>query len=236
MNSAQNSILAVDTSSRRLSVAISHGEDLYEVNLDGTPRHSGHLIGLIEQGLRSLGLKKNEITHFLWGLGPGSFTGLRIGFAVLKGLHIGLGKRAFGASSLDLIALGSGIVNGELMVCVDARRQRIYTATYIFKDGNAKRILQNSLFSLDELMKKVKPGMTLTGDALSVYGEAILEKHKGKISFLDTSFWYPRARCLIRLFEDYREWLKPLSLRTMVPYYLRSSEAEENYKKKSKKQ
>jgi tRNA threonylcarbamoyladenosine biosynthesis protein TsaB len=223
-------VLAVDTSSRVLSVALRSGDSVFEANLEGTPRHAEQLIGVIENGLRCLKLKKTDLDRFLWGLGPGSFTGLRIGLSVLKGFHLGLRKKAYGASSLDLIALSSGIVTGELAVCVDARRNRIYASVYRFQKGSVKKILQDSLLSFDQLMKQVSAKTHFTGDALVVYGDSIRKRLGKNVLFLSASFWYPRASHLLFLNESKREWLTPLSLRTMLPRYFRSSEAEERLK------
>ena len=229
-------ILAVDTSSRVLSVAIRSKEKAtFEANLEGTPRHSEQLIGLVEEGLNRLGLKKNELDEFIWGLGPGSFTGLRIGLSILKGFHLGFGKKVFGASSLDLIALGSGMASGELIVCVDARRERIYTAIYRFRNGEAQKVLRDCALSLDQLLKKIEMGAVLTGDALVPYGDLIRKRLGEKALFLKPSFWYPRALFLTRLHKTKRPWLKSLSLRTMVPQYLRISEAEEKFGRRKKK-
>ena len=226
-------ILAVDTSSRVLSVAISAGtQAIFEANLEGTPRHSEQLISLIEEGLKRLGLKKNELDQLIWGLGPGSFTGLRIGLSALKGFHLGLKKRSFGASSLDLIALGSGMTEGELAVCIDARRQHIYSAIYRFKRGRLEKVLRESLLSFDELMERVHRGTVIAGDALVTYGDLIRKRLGKSVLFLAPSFWYPRALFLIRLRELNSNWLKPLTLKTMTPLYLRISEAEENLRKK----
>lgn len=177
-----SNILAVDTSSQLLSMAISKGNSIFETNLSGTPRHSEHLIDLMEHGLGTLQLKKEDLTHFLWGLGPGSFTGLRIGLAMLKGFSLGFNKPCFGVSSLDIIARGSGVVNGDLLVCVDARRERIYTAAYHFEEGKPKRTLADSLFSADQLIKYMKSDCTITGDAIKSYGE-LIKKSVIKSSF-----------------------------------------------------
>ena len=231
-NSNGKKILAVDTSSNVLSVAISSGTDaIYEANLDGIPRHSEYLIDFIQEGLNRLKIKKNNLDALLWGLGPGSFTGLRIGLSALKGFQLGLQKKSLGGSSLDLIALGSGIVSGELAVCVDARRERIYTAIYQFKNGAIKKILRDSLFSFDELIKKLKPGMVITGDALKAYGSSIKEKMGKEVLSLKPIFWYPRALFLIHLYDSKSDWLKPLTLKSMSPQYLRRSEAEEMFRK-----
>lgn len=227
MNDSQN-ILAVDTSSRLLSVAIRKGEkEVLELNLAGTPRHSEQLIALMEQGLKELRLKKNELDRLIWGVGPGSFTGLRIGLSILKGLHVGLGVRALGASSMDVIALGSGMVNGRLFVCVDAKRASIYAAEYRFQNGVPAKKMQDTLVSCGELIGRLSPGVTLAGDALQVYGGAIRERFGDEVFFMADSFWYPRAVFLIQMLDVQSKWLKPLTLRTMTPEYLRRSEAEE---------
>ncbi len=223
-------ILAVDTSSKLLSVALrSKRGKKWEANLGGTPSHSEQLIHLVQTGLKRLKIKKEELDVLLWGMGPGSFTGLRIGFSVLKGFTLGLKKKAFGASSLDLIALGAGI-GGDLAVCVDARRQRIYTAIYTFKTDGVKKVLRDCVLSFDELMNQLKPGMAVAGDALAAYGPLIREKKGKEVTFLNQDFWYPRAIFLIDLYESKRDWLIPLSLKNMKPQYLRVSEAEEKAK------
>lgn len=227
MGDAQH-VLAVDTSSRLLSVAIRKGEkEVLELNLAGTPRHSEQLIALMGQGLKELRLKKNELDRLIWGVGPGSFTGLRIGLSILKGLHAGLGVRALGASSLDVIAFGSGIVNGDLFVCVDAKRDSIYLAKYRFQNGVPVKKTEDALVSCDELIEQLSPGVTLTGDALQVYGGTIRERFGDGVSFMADSFWYPRAVFLIQMLDAQSKWLKPLTPRTMTPEYLRRSEAEE---------
>lgn len=226
---AEDHILAIDTSSEVLSLAIgSSSSGFLERNLIGIPRHSEQLIYAIEQGLNDLRLKKEDLTHLMCGLGPGSFTGLRIGLSVLKGLHLGLNRRTvLGVSSLDLIALGCGLASGTLAVCVDARRERIYTSIYRFENGAMERKMGDALFSIDELLAQVNGETVFVGDALLTYGDAIREGVGKDTVFLKPAFWYPRAVSFIRLWEEKRKWLQPLSLRTMVPRYLRRSEAEE---------
>lgn len=223
-------ILAVDTSSRALSVVLRKGKDnIFEGNLEGTPRHSEQLMGLIRDGLKRLKLPKEELNSLIWGVGPGSFTGLRIGLSVLKGLHLGLRKKAFGASSLDAIALGAGVASGKLAVCVDARREHLYVALYQFQNGDVRKALQDSVLSLDAFLKKVDAHTVFAGDGLAVYGDLIRKRVGKKALFLEPTFWYPRALFLVKLWDEKRKWLKPLTLRSMIPKYLRVSEAEERF-------
>lgn len=220
-------ILAIDTSSEVLTIAVASGGAVFNVRLEGTPRHAEHLIDLICYGLKNLGIEKKNLTDFLWGLGPGSFTGLRIGLSVAKGFSLGFQKPAYGVSSLDVIAFGSGIVSGDLAVCVDARRERIYTSTYKFKDGVPKKVIGEAVLNIDELLRKLKPGFSITGDALSAYGEVIRSRFGEKVVFLDEKLWAPDAASMIRMFDAEPGWFEKLSVRDMVPKYLRQSEAEE---------
>ena len=222
------SFLAVDTSSLVLSIAIqSHDGARYELNLKDTPRHAEHIIGFIQDGLKIVKMKKSEIDFFLWGMGPGSFTGLRIGMSLLKGFHFGFQKSSFGTSSLDLIAGAVPIANGKLGVMVDARREKVYFSLYEFENGTIKKTVGDLLISIDELIEKLDPDMTLTGDALRIYGEKIRLRMEKEMVFLSPDFWYPRALSLISLFETGNTLLKPLTAKTMLPQYLRTSEAEE---------
>lgn len=222
-------IVAVDTSSRVLSVAIQSSEGgRYEINLEGTPRHSEQVIGFIDQGLRSLKLKKKKLDHFLWGLGPGSFTGLRIGMSLLKGFHFGFNKRAFGASSLDLVALGVPQSSGKLAVCMDARREKVYLALYTYNHGLIEKTFGDAVVSIDQFVSRLDHRTILAGDALAVYGGQIRQKLGKEMVFTEPIFWYPRALFLLHLYTTKKTWLRPLNLKTMSPQYLRISEAEEN--------
>jgi tRNA threonylcarbamoyladenosine biosynthesis protein TsaB len=227
MNREKN-LLAVDTSSRVLSVAIrSDARGVFETNLEGAPRHSEQLIEAIHEGMKKLKLKKNDLNEFIWGLGPGSFTGLRIGLSVLKAFELGFQKKSFGASSLDLIAVGCGFSSGSVAACVDARRDRIYAATYEFEAGNVRRVHPESVLSLDEFCDRIDKKTILAGDALVKYGDAIRKKLGKQAVFLSPEFWYPRAISLFQLRDKKQQWLSPLTLRKMVPRYLHRSEAED---------
>ena len=228
---SKKNILALDTSSKSLTLAVqSKDGNCFESSIYGSLRHAEQVIGLIQAGLQATGIDKKNLDVLLCGLGPGSFTGSRIALSVFKGMHMGLRKDVYGASSLDLIALGCDITERELAVCVDARRDRIYVAIYSFKKGKVKKILRDSILSFDQLIGHLKPGMTITGDALDRYGSGIRGRRVKEVSFLNQDFWYPRALFLAELYERRQSWLKLLSLKTMLPKYLRMSEPEEKLK------
>jgi len=221
--------LAVDTSSNLLSVAVrADRSKSYETVLKGSPRHSEQLIDCIRKSLKARAIKKERLTHLLWGLGPGSFTGLRIGLSVLKAMRLGLKANAFGASSLDVIALGSQLDSGKLWVAVDARRNSIYAACYEFRNGSAKKVKSDTLYSLDAFQNVLKTDIVLTGDALLKLMPQVKRRLGESVHCLSESHWYPKASALFKVWDEHRNWMKPLTLRNMQPKYLRRSEAEDN--------
>lgn len=121
--------LAIDTSGFHLTVIAKgeRGEYTY-YNEDCSLRHSVMLMPAIEQALEGAKLKKEEVDVFCCCLGPGSFTGIRIGVATVKALGYALGKRVLGVTSFDCIAYDR--ITENVMAVVDARHGHVYAAGY----------------------------------------------------------------------------------------------------------
>jgi tRNA threonylcarbamoyladenosine biosynthesis protein TsaB len=127
-------LLSIETSGPVLSVAIKKsGAKLCHKTVQGYMKHAENLLPVIDRLLKNEKLKIRDIDAFLIGRGPGSFTGLRIGFATLKGFLATCPKPCFGAFSLDLIAAGMDPEkHANLTVCLDARRGKLYTRSYCY--------------------------------------------------------------------------------------------------------
>lgn len=227
-------LLALETSSSLLSVALKKGkEKISERTVSGLLHHAENLMPLLDELLKKKKLKVQDIDTFLIGRGPGSFTGLRIGFAALKGL-LSLQKReVWGALSLDLIAEGIDLPRGsQLCVCLDARREKIYARLYS-KAQNWIAEEEPKVLSLEEFAGLLPPSAFLAGDAIARFGAA-LQKIAGEkeIHFLPEKSWTPRASTLIALYKKYggavsaplRKLCEPADF---LPLYFRLSEAEE---------
>ena len=220
-------ILAIDTSSKYLSIALSRGKDILgEESHLLDRRHSGELIPRIRSLLKKRAVSINAIDMFVVGLGPGSFTGLRIGVSTIKGFGIATGKPCIGIASIDALAMnttpgpgstlpGSGSGNGLIVPVIDAKRGNVYGA--IYKDGVKKS--KNLLISIDELMSKVKGEAVFLGDGISLYKDKILSYNKN-VSFLGEEFWYPSAGDLIRLALKNIDKYKKIDLGKLKPIYL----------------
>jgi tRNA threonylcarbamoyl adenosine modification protein YeaZ len=142
-------ILSIDSSTRNLSVAVSRGEKLLSQEVDrGGTKHMARVMGMIDRALFRAGLSLIDVDAFGVNLGPGDFTGTRIGVSVIKILSWMEGKDAFGINSLDAFALGIGIKNigfvtrclsrnipALIMPCLDVRKGEVYFSFYSISPG-----------------------------------------------------------------------------------------------------
>ncbi len=229
-------LLAIETSSPVLSVAFKKGKGpLAEKSIHGSLSHAEKLVPLVSELLKKGKTSLEEVDAFLIGRGPGSFTGLRIGFATLKGFLVTKKVSCFGGMSLDAIAENVLLPEGShLAVCLDARREKIYMRRYQRSQNRWIPQGKPEVDSCSQTLKKFPAEVHVTGDAFQRY-QKDFEKQSGKkkIHFLSDATWYPKASTLIEWFEKGRKdgVVSPLqSLKKpadFIPLYFRLSEAEE---------
>ena len=124
-------ILAVDSSSKVATVALMKDEKLLgEITLNDKKEHSVILMTIIQDLLKDNNLSVDDIDGYVVSKGPGSFTGLRIGMATIKGLSFGSGKPYVSVSSLDALALSVSNFDGIICPIMDALRNSVYTSLY----------------------------------------------------------------------------------------------------------
>ena len=123
-------LLAIDTSTTAITVAVHDGSRaVAEATTLDARGHAEHLAPGIDRVLAEVGAAPADLTDIACGLGPGPFTGLRVGIVTARTLALVTGARLHGLSSLDALAFQAG-VEGELLVAIDARRKEVYWATY----------------------------------------------------------------------------------------------------------
>lgn len=230
---AMSLILAIETSSPLLSVALKNRKGaIHEKSLEGYFKHGENLIPFIDQILKKNRLKIGAVDFFLIGRGPGSFTGLRVGFATLKGFLAARPTPCYGALSLDIIAQGIDLPDGvSLCVCLDARREKIYARFYERQKGIWKAKTKPGVLSVEELLSLSPAKIHFAGDALIPYADMIkMKAAKRKIHFLPRRLWYPTASHLIELFEADSAVQKLAKPKDFEPLYFRLPEAEEKRK------
>lgn len=229
-------LLAIETSGPALSVAVKKGKSrVRQAFLKGRMKHVENLIPAIDKLLKKERLEIRDIGVFLISRGPGSFTGLRVGFATLKGFLAIRQRPCYGALSLDLIARGTApFVSGEkggcpfspltLAVCINAKRDKLYARSYRFSKNGWKALEKPSAIAPDAWLKGLPPGARIAGDGLMICGKDVPEG----IHALPERLWLPKAAALIELYEKKDPALKRLrSPKDLLPVYLRASEAEE---------
>ncbi|MEO8902764.1 MAG: tRNA (adenosine(37)-N6)-threonylcarbamoyltransferase complex dimerization subunit type 1 TsaB [Polyangiaceae bacterium] len=125
-------ILAVETSSRRGSVALLEGQRVIASLEHEQPNsHAERLLGMVEQLLTEAGWPKSSLDRLGVGVGPGSFTGLRVGIAFAEGLSVGLDRPLIGVGSLWAMAFGALAERpGPCCALLDARREELFAAVY----------------------------------------------------------------------------------------------------------
>lgn len=198
-------ILGIDTTTKFLSLGIYDQGKLYEYNLEAGRRLSSLLTQTIKRLLDTLGWQPCDIDYFACGLGPGSFTGMRIGIAAMKGLAWSLNKPLLGISTLDILAkdINTGLsyldnIPSYIIPIIDAKRGLVYCSIYRIKNATLKRLSPFMLLAKEEFLKKTKKDSIILGDAVSLYKEDILRYIKGVI-ILDKDYWYPKGHNIIAL-------------------------------------
>ena len=135
-------LIALETSTRRLSVALWLDGALVERGEDVPNGGSELLLPWVNQLLDEAGVKFAEIDGIAFGAGPGGFTGLRLACGVAQGLAFGLDLPVIGVSSLEALALAAYAGGSESMLAIlDARMNEVYYAVYLIRDGVSETVL-----------------------------------------------------------------------------------------------
>ena len=132
-------ILAIDTTTKKASVALKDDNNIFLKEINNEITHSEKLLPLLDEVLNESSITLKDIELFAITLGPGSFTGVRIGIATIKAISKVTNKKIFGTTSLELLAL-DGIKKSAtspkyVLALMDARNARVYYNLYKYEDG-----------------------------------------------------------------------------------------------------
>lgn len=231
-------ILSLDSATECASCAVLDDDKLLgEINFNYKKQHSVILMEMIDNLLKNVKLDVKSLDGFVVSKGPGSFTGLRIGMAIAKGLSQGSRKPFVSVSSLDALAYNLAYTDGLVCPILDALRNNVYTALYCFEGETLKRISDYMVISIDELIDIVSAKnmpVTFIGDAISKFKDKLsLELKKSKFS--PTHINLVRASSLGQIGLNLLKEGKEDDLYNSAPIYIRKSQAEREYEKKTGK-
>ncbi len=161
-------ILALETSAKAVSAAVSEdGKILASGYQDTGLTHSRTLMPIVEHILKNTDLTVADMDIIAAAVGPGSFTGIRIGVAAAKGLACASQKPVVGVSTLAAMARNVAFADGLVVCAMDARRQQVYNALFEAKDGRLTRLTEDRAISLADLAEELKASplpRTIVGD------------------------------------------------------------------------
>lgn len=236
-------ILMIDTSGPACGVAIMRdGRLIYEAELANKQTHSQRVMPMADAALAMSDMTAAEIDVFGAVTGPGSFTGVRIGAAMVKGLAFGTGKPCVGVSTLEALAenlrvITENVPDSVVVPVMDARRGQVYTAVF----GNEGRISEDSLVTLEEL-KIFLETPDFTGKKIFFTGDGYDLAKKffdGDDRISDTPALlvpqnaYSVARVALMMYENADD-KSAFTDKTLHPVYLRASQAEREREEKLK--
>jgi tRNA threonylcarbamoyladenosine biosynthesis protein TsaB len=221
-------ILAIDTSAKSAGIALLRDGDILSeilVNLD--VNHSVVLLPALDDLLKLSRIEPGEIDLFACTMGPGSFTGLRVGASTVKGLALATGRPIAGVSTLE--ALACNIMCPGISVCpmLDARKDQVYTALYrTGQDYTLKVIETERVTDVGEFLRPIDGEVIFVGDGAVKYAGLISEALPGRSYFASGCHQHVRAAFVGVLGR--KKYLEGdvLDAVSFAPVYLRASEAE----------
>lgn len=227
--------LAIDTTANTATCALVEDGRVMAVSVvDGMLTHSETMLPMIDEMLKKSSISTKDIDLFAVANGPGSFTGVRIGVATIKGLAFSSGKPCVEVSALAGLAKNLEGFDGLRVPVMDARRQQVYTAIYN-NEGNC--IFSDSLIPLSELCEellKYDQPIFLVGDGYSLAQKYISadERLSKRLKTTPTSLIFHNAASVALLGESM--FLSGISSTDLElhPKYLRDSQAERERKAK----
>lgn len=221
-------VLGIDTSTSCGSVGlIDDGEVISDYLLNIPVTHSERLLGAIEFVLKETRCPIENIDGWAISIGPGSFTGLRIGVSTVKGLAFATGKPVVGVSTLDVLA--SQIAPTSHLICpiLDARKKEVYTAFYRYEEGSSlKRQSNYQAIGPEDLVKKITGQTIFLGDGVRTYRDFLLNSLPSLAIFPLSPLQVSHGSMVAKLGSELLQKGEYLDLSTFVPIYVRPSEAE----------
>lgn len=224
-------ILAIDTASSCSSLALTRGsvtggQVVASLVLNSSVTHSRRLLSALDWLLAETGTNWQDVAGLGVSLGPGSFTGLRIGMATVKGLATAIDKPLLGVSTLDALALNC---TGERMICavLDARKKEVYTCFYrVDRLGVPRRFGTIRVVSPQRLAEEIDQPVLFVGDAVMLYGDFWQETLGARFASAPRTLHYPSAAALGLLAGELLQQGQWLDHASAVPLYVRASDAE----------
>lgn len=223
-------ILALDSSGLTASVAIVEDDTLLgEYTICFKKTHSQTLLPMLDEVVEMIELDLNTVDGIAIASGPGSFTGLRIGSATVKGLGLALGKPLIEVPTLEALAYNLYGTEGVICPLMDARRNQTYTGVYEWDHDEFNTLVSGEAVAIEKVLEQLneigRPVIFL-GDGVPVFREQIAKLLKVTYSFAPAHLNKQRAGAVAALGCVYMNGGRTVTAAEHQPEYLRLSQAE----------
>jgi len=230
-------VLAIETSTRLGAVALLNNNELIaEARFRLQTGHSARLMSSIDMILGNSGHSLSDVSAIAVSIGPGSFTGLRVGLGTAKGLSFASGIPIWPVSTLEALAFPFAYSAMPVCPVVEARKNEVYAALYQPEDGEFRTIMEECAMPPDELAASLAGPVLLLGDGAAKYRGIFEARIGNNAHFAPNALSVPSA-----------VWVGAIALRryaespaspapdaaTLAPGYIKASEAEARWKSKA---
>jgi tRNA threonylcarbamoyladenosine biosynthesis protein TsaB len=220
-------LLAVETATRVMSVALLEGERLVaEITSDDARVHSERLLPAVDRLLELAGASLDAVSAFAVSIGPGSFTGLRIGLATVKAFAFDETRPVAAVPTLAALSATAAGAKGPVAALLDARRGEVYAAAVVAAGDPEPTLLPDSVFTPEELASRLPPGTLLVVGEDAEPAAARLLALRPDLARLGAGAGAARAARVGRLGQALLAAGRAVPAADLVPRYVRRAEAE----------
>lgn len=218
-------ILGIDTSTKYAGVAVlEEGILLAQSVMQFMASHSEKLLPEIAHILEIMNIPIETIDYYAITVGPGSFTGLRVGISTIKGLCFVTQKKVVPVSTLEVIAWQFPYCEYQICPMLDARKKEVFTALFKWENNKIQRIKEDSALGIDSVLEWIKEKTVFVGSGSEIYKEKITEKLGNNAIFLPSVYSVPHPE--IVAYIGLQRINEAINAKDLKPEYLRKSEAE----------
>jgi tRNA threonylcarbamoyladenosine biosynthesis protein TsaB len=230
-----STLLAIETSTDACSVALSHGSIVQESFVIRPREHNKILLPMVDEILKGMRLTFADLDAIAFGVGPGSFTGLRLSAGVVQGLAFAANKPVIPISSLAALAFSAGEYLGShssqnIITVIDARMQDVYFGAFRFDRGSLTRLSEDALLPVSQLTALAKniPDPIVIGDGWPV--DLVMPS-----TIRPTTTIYPHANAVLALAKERLDANETVTAEQALPVYLRETVSWQKWQPKSNK-
>lgn len=227
--------LAIETSGRTGSLAlVEDGRLLAEDQFPHGLRHAAEIVNRIDALCRGALWKPGDLAEIYVSVGPGSFTGLRIGITLAKTLAFATGASLVSVPSVEVLALNAPPDWQNLVIVLDAKRDQIFTARFASQGGEAIEVEPAHLDTLTAVLERSPRPVYLIGEGIPFHERFIPLSRPGVIT-TPPELWQPRASAVAKIGVRLAGEGKFVAPDVLIPLYVRKPEAEEKLEREEER-